>query len=157
MKYIVNLNAVVAATSAEQAKEIAMGQLVVKEQPAGVFSPKTVWDMMMDRTKNIKQEYFVVFYLDTQNSLMFVNTVSVGTLNSSLIHPREVFAPALEKRCSHIIVAHNHPSGSLEPSLEDLAITKRLQDAGKILGIEVVDHVLVTDNNYKSFKESNLM
>ena len=83
--------------------------------------------------------------------------ISIGTLNASLIHPRETFRTAILKNCASVIVVHNHPSGSLEPSNEDLAVTKRLKDAGKLLGIEVLDHVIVTADSHKSFKEQGLI
>ena len=99
----------------------------------------------------------MVFFLDTQNREIKRELVSVGTLNASLIHPREVFEPAIKYLASHIILAHNHPSGSLEPSDEDLAVTKRLVDSGRLLGIEVLDHVIVTGGGHASFKEKNLL
>ena len=77
-------------------------------------------------------------------------TISIGTLNASLVHPREVFKPAIECLAASIIVAHNHPSGGCEPSEADVMLTGRLSDAGKLLGVEVVDHVLVTGKDYKS-------
>ena len=92
----------------------------------------------------------MVFYLDTRNQEIQREIISVGTLNANLVHPREVFEPAIKHSCAQIIVAHNHPSGNPESSEDDLAITKRLVEAGKILGIEVVDHVILTKMAYMS-------
>ena len=101
-----------------------------------------------------KKEHFVVFYLDTRNQEIQREIISVGTLNANLVHPREVFEPAIKHSCAQIIVAHNHPSGNPEPSDDDLAITKRLTEAGKILGIEVIDHVIMTKNDWHSIVEA---
>jgi DNA repair protein RadC len=84
-------------------------------------------------------------------------TISIGTLNSSLVHPREVFEPALSFHAASIIIAHNHPSGELEPSSEDREITKRLIQAGKIIGIDIIDHIILTKNSYLSFQQKNLL
>ncbi|MAC84288.1 MAG: hypothetical protein CL624_09150 [Arcobacter sp.] len=107
--------------------------------------------------KDKQQEYFLCIYLDGANHLINTEVISIGTLNQSLVHPREVFSYAIEKRCASIILAHNHPSGTLEPSLSDINITKRLQEAGKILGIDVLDHVIFTNNGFYSFKEEGIL
>lgn len=100
------------------------------------------------------RENFVVLCLDTKNNVNALNTVSVGTLNSSLVHPREVFKAAILANSNAIILIHNHPSGDPTPSREDLEITKRLVEAGNIMGIEVIDHVVIGDNGkYVSLKE----
>ena len=111
----------------------------------------------LQELRTVKKEHFVVLYLNARNQLIHKETVSIGTLNASLIHPREVFKPAIDNLAASIIIAHNHPSGSAEPSEDDLEITKRLKDAGKILGIEIVDHVIITKNNLVSFKEKGLL
>jgi DNA repair protein RadC len=121
-----------------------------------VTNPVDVFNRLED-IRNSDKENFVVLFLDTQNHIVDKEIISVGTLNASLVHPREVFRTAIVKNCASVIIAHNHPSGSLEPSTEDLTTTKRLQDAGKLLGIEVVDHVLVTKDGCRSFKESSLI
>ena len=91
-------------------------------------------------------------FFDTRNNLI-VDDVSVGTLNASLVHPREVFSRAIEKHASHIIVAHNHPSGDVEPSGSDIKTTERLIEAGKIIGVTLVDHIIVSNNGYTSLRE----
>lgn len=134
-----------------------LGRRLLKDKPAMlILSPREVWEELKD-IRQSKKEHFVVFFLDTQNQEIKRELISVGTLNASLIHPREVFEPAIKHLASHVIIAHNHPSGSLEPSDEDLAVTKRLSDAGRILGIEVLDHVIATKTGYSSFKEKNLL
>ena len=104
-----------------------------------------------------KKENFVVLYLNSRNELLNKETISVGTLNASLVHPREVFEPATRIFAAQIILAHNHPSGDSEPSEDDLDLTKRMVEAGKILGIEVIDHVIISNLNSFSFKEKRLI
>lgn len=101
-----------------------------------------------------KKERFVVLYLDSQYALLDIRDISVGTLNSSLVHPREVFEPAVGKLAASIIVAHNHPSGLLKPSQEDLLVTQKLVEVGKILDIHVLDHVIVTSGGYVSLMKA---
>ena len=126
-------------------------------QHCGIFlKPQDIWDTLRDIREH-KKEHFVVFYLDTRNQEIKRDIVSIGTLNYNLVHPREVFEPAIRNLSAGIIVAHNHPSGCLEPSDEDLSLTKRLVQAGKLLGIEVLDHVIVTCDGYMSFKQKSLL
>ena len=101
------------------------------------------------------QEHLVVLSLDGANRLIKKRVISIGTLNASLVHPREVFADPLQDRAASIIVIHNHPSGTLEPSNADEAITKRLKDSGKLLGINLIDHVIITKTNYYSFADKD--
>ncbi len=107
--------------------------------------------------KDKRQEYFLCLYLDGANHLCETRVITIGTLNQSLVHPREVFAPAVENRCASIIVAHNHPSGILEASHEDMQVTKRLQESGKILGIELLDHVIFTREGFLSFRDREML
>jgi DNA repair protein RadC len=145
------------AKSSEIIALFELGRRLLKGKQANlILSPRQVWENLRDIREN-KKEHFVVFFLNTQNQEIEREVVSVGTLNASLIHPREVFEPAIKHLASHVIVAHNHPSGSLEPSEEDIAVTKRLCDSGRLLGIEILDHVIVTSRGYMSFKEQNLI
>ena len=107
--------------------------------------------------KNKTQEYFLTLYLDGANRLLETRVITIGTLNQSLVHPREVFSIAIEKRCASIIVAHNHPSGILEASFEDIEITKKLKYSGKILGIELLDHIIFTKDAFVSLKEEGVL
>jgi len=100
-----------------------------------------------------KQEYFLALYLDGANKLIANEIITIGILNESLVHPREVFAPAIEHRCASIIVAHNHPNGILKPSIEDIEVTKRLKDSSELLGIELLDHIIFIKEDYISLKE----
>jgi len=106
---------------------------------------------------NWKQENFVAVYLDGANKVIETRLLHLGTLTQSLVHPRELYAPAIELRSAGVIVAHNHPSGTPEPSADDLALTRRLQEAGKLLGIEFIDHVIITADTHYSFRQSGLI
>lgn len=100
-----------------------------------------------------KQEHLVALYLDGRNRIVKQQTISVGTLTANLVHPREVFAPALKNYAAQVIVVHNHPSGDSQPSNEDIKITQRLIEAGKILGIKLVDHIIVARDGFFSFNK----
>ena len=102
-------------------------------------------------------EHFMVLYLDRKGGLIVQENVSVGGLHSSIVHPREVFKTAVKRSAASIILAHNHPSGDPAPSQEDIDVTKRLVSAGEIMGIPIIDHIVVGDGIYRSFKESNLI
>lgn len=102
----------------------------------------------LQELRTAKKEHFVVLYLNARNQLIHKETISIGTLNASLVHPREVFHPAIEHLAASIIVAHNHPSGGTEPSEADIMLTRRLADAGKLLGIEMIDHIIVSKDSY---------
>lgn len=107
--------------------------------------------------KNARQEHFVSLTLDGSRKLIQKRTIFVGTLNKSLIHPREIFADAISDRAASLVVAHNHPSGNPSPSAEDIAITGRLKACGELLGIAVDDHVIVSKNGFFSFRENGLV
>lgn len=134
-----------------------LGKRLLKGKKARIYlTPKEVWEELKDIRDN-KKEHFVIFYLDSRNQEIKREIISVGSLNANLVHPREVFEPAVRNLAAQIILAHNHPSGDPEPSEDDLTITKRLVEAGKIMGIEVVDHIIVVKNGFFSFKEKNLI
>lgn len=120
-----------------------------------ILSPQDIWNICVD-IRCSKKEHFLVFYIDTQNNLIERQIVSIGILNASLIHPREIFEHAIKNNASTIIVAHNHPSGSVEPSDEDVLVTKHLAEAGKILGIDLIDHIIVSKDSHRSIKELGL-
>lgn len=121
-----------------------------------ILSPQSVWVEMRDLSLS-KKEHFVVFFLDVQNQIIKKDIISIGILDTSLVHPREVFEPAIKYSTAQIILAHNHPSNNLEPSPEDISVTRRLIRAGEIIGIEILDHVIVTKDSYFSLKEANLI
>lgn len=107
--------------------------------------------------EGVDREYLIVLNLNTKNRVTSLNTVSMGSLNSSIVHPREVFKPAILGNAASIIIAHNHPSGDPNPSKEDISITNRLKECGKLLGIELLDHIIVGENTYISFKEEGII
>lgn len=124
------------------ALELSRRYLIDCEQPI-IDSPEKAVEQLAD-IRNKQQEYFVVMTLDGANRLITKRTISIGTLTSSLVHPREVFADAITDRAASIIVAHNHPSGSLTASQSDIDITNRLKKAGELLGIKLLDHFIIT-------------
>lgn len=126
------------------------------EQKQEIASAQDVWKLCVD-FRGSKKEHFAAFFLDTQNKQIERQIISIGILNASLVHPREVFEPAVALHAASIIVVHNHPSGGVEPSPDDIAITKRLAEAGKILGIELLDHIIVTASEHISLKEKRLI
>jgi len=130
--------------------ELSRRYLVESEQPI-LDTPEKVVEQLKE-IKDKKQEYFVCLTLDGANRLIAKRTITIGTLTASLVHPREVFADAIADRAASIIVAHNHPSDSTTPSRADLEITKRLDEAGVLLGINLLDHVIITKNGFKSIK-----
>lgn len=134
-----------------------LGRRLLKDKPHKLLLSPSDVHREMKNYRNHKQEHFVVFFLDSRSGEIESQVVSVGTLNASIVHPREVFEPAINCSAAQIIIAHNHPSGDSEPSEDDIAITKRLNEAGKILGIEIIDHVIVSRNEWASFKEKGLI
>ncbi len=131
-------------------------RLLQNKQSALLLSPKDVWNELKD-IRDHKKEHFVIFFLDARNQEIKREIVSVGSLNANLVHPREVFEPAVRHLAAQVIIAHNHPAGDLDPSEHDIEITKRLKESGEVLGIELVDHIIVTRNGYTSFKEKQLL
>lgn len=126
--------------------ELWRRQFEVSERPV-IDSPEKAVEQLAD-IRDKKQEYFVCLTLDGANRLIAKRVISIGTLTSSLVHPREVFADAITDRAASIIVAHNHPSGNLEASQADLEVTKRLREAGELLGISLIDHILLTSTGF---------
>ena len=123
-----------------------------------IRSPEDAAKIVSEYLRGVDREHFVGLYLNSANALIAIHTVSVGTLNSSLVHPREVFKLALMVNAASVIVAHNHPSGNAEPSQEDLAVTRQLVEAGKILGITIHDHIITTGGTtYASLAERGLI
>lgn len=121
-----------------------------------ISSPADVEGLLRGRIANLDRENFVAVLLNTKNEVLEFPTISVGTLSASLVHPREVFKPAIRASAASVVLAHNHPSGKVEPSREDREVTRRLCDAAEIIGIEVLDHVILGDG-YFSMKEHELL
>jgi len=116
-------------------------------------NPEKVFKFMRSKIKDYSKEHFYVIALNSRN--WSVSEISIGTLDSSLVHPREVFSEAIKNKAVSVIFVHNHPSGDPEPSEEDLAITKKLIDSGNVLGIKVIDHIIITRSNFLSVQNQN--
>jgi DNA repair protein RadC len=137
---------------------VELGRRVATSQSArtSVRSPRDVSTLVMEEMRFLDREQFRIVLLDAKNHVLGVRVVSVGSLSSSIVHPREIFKEAIARSSAAIILVHNHPSGDPTPSREDVEVTRRLVEAGRLLGIEVLDHVVVGDNKYVSFKEKGI-
>ncbi|WP_410746837.1 RadC family protein [Clostridium neonatale] len=118
-----------------------------------INSPDTVVNLFRNFLDGCDREILIVCCLNTKNEPTSISTVSIGSLNSSIVHPREVFKTAVMSNAASIIISHNHPSGDTTPSKEDINITKRIKEAGDIIGIKLLDHIIIGDKNYLSLKE----
>lgn len=127
--------------------------LITDNQP---ITPNYIFQDLFE-ARNSKKEKFYAYYLDARNLLIKRELISVGTVDSSLVHPREVFEPAIKSSAVSLIIAHNHPSGNVEPSNADIEITEVLKDSGTLLGIKLKDHIIVAKDKFYSFKENNLL
>lgn len=122
-----------------------------------ITQPKDAAELLMEDMRYLKQEHLKVIMLNTKNTVITVKSVSVGSLNSSIVHPREVFCEAIKKSSASIIISHNHPSGDPSPSSEDISLTQRIKESGKLLGIELLDHIIIGNGNYVSLKEKGII
>ena len=122
-----------------------------------ICGPEDLYRSFLFLFRQQVKERFIVFWLNATNRIIGFEIVTEGILNSSLIHPREVFRGAIVATCASVILSHNHPSGNTEPSAEDLSITKQIVEAGKIIGIPVHDHIVFTDDAFVSFAERGLI
>lgn len=120
-------------------------------------SPQQVFDYFHHEFRDSRKEYFLILLLDGKNRIIRRVQVSEGSLNQSIVHPREVFNPAVKESAAAVILVHNHPTGDPSPSSEDIAVTRRLREAGEIMGIKVLDHIIVGDGEYLSFVERGLL
>jgi DNA repair protein RadC len=136
---------------------IELGKRLCQNKKNSIFlSPKDVWEELKDIRDN-RKESFVIIFLDSRNQEIKREIISTGTLTSSIVHPREVFEPAIKYTCASIMLAHNHPSGISDPSEADIEVTERLVEAGKLLDIQILDHVIVSKTSWFSFKENDLL
>ncbi len=145
------------ATTLLAAFELSKRALEVNDTNLPVINDAKDAIAQLSDMRDLKKEHFVALYLNAKNQLVHKETISMGTLDANLVHPREVFEPALEHRAAQIMVAHNHPSGDPKPSEDDIEITKRLTEAGKLMGIEVMDHIIISKNSHFSFKEEKML
>nr|WP_042354916.1 DNA repair protein RadC [Bacillus rubiinfantis] len=118
-----------------------------------IRSPEDGANYVMNDMRFLTQEHFVCLYLNTKNQVIHKQTVFIGSLNTSIVHPREVYREALKRSAASIIALHNHPSGDPAPSREDIEVTRRLVECGKIIGIDLLDHLIIGDNRFVSLKE----
>lgn len=122
-----------------------------------ITSPEILYSILKAKITDYFKEHFIVCCLDVRNRLISSDIISIGTLTSSLVHPREVFETAIKRHSAQIIIAHNHPSGEPEPSEDDIKITKRLLEVSKYIGIELIDHLIITETSFISFKQKGLI
>ncbi|MGW7976049.1 JAB domain-containing protein [Staphylococcus xylosus] len=118
-----------------------------------ITSPQDVANFMMGKMEHLTQEKFIVLFLNSKNVVIKQKTIFIGTLNSSIVHPREIFSEAIKCASNAIVVLHNHPSGDTTPSKEDIRTTNRLRECGEILGIDLLDHIIIGDHTYMSMVE----
>lgn len=146
------------ASQVKAALELARRLSQFSDLPRPVIkSPDDAAGLVMEEMRHLDREHFRALLLNTRNQVIGTDKVSVGTLNSSTVHPRELFRSAIKRSAASVILVHNHPSGDPTPSREDLDITARLGEAGKIIGIEVLDHIIIGDNRFTSFKAKGLL
>lgn len=142
---------------------LAMIELAVRmhthslEDKIRIKTPQCVADLLMERMRYYTQEHFIGLYLNTKNVVIHEQLIFKGSLNASIVHPREVFKEAVKRSAANIIVAHNHPSGDPTPSVEDIEATKRLMNCGTMFGIELLDHIIIGDGTFISIKEKGIL
>jgi DNA repair protein RadC len=136
--------------------ELSKALMGPEDEKPVISSPGDIYDQFKHMAL-LEYESFVACYLNTKNRIVWHQEISRGTLNTSLVHPREFFSPAVRLKCASVVAIHNHPSGDPTPSREDLDVTKRLVDAGRLLGIELIDHVVIGSGKFVSFREKGLL
>ena len=154
---LTNIKGLGQAKAATVLAALEIGRRIASAKPIEkihLSCPQDVADFLMPRLRYAAKEQFVVILLNNKNKVIGTEVVSEGSLSSSVVHPREVFAPAILHHAAAIMVAHNHPSGDPKPSTEDEEVTRLLSRSGKVLGIPMIDHVIIGDGNYYSFLEN---
>jgi len=132
-------------------------EMFVEEPKRKICSPKDVYTLMYPKMREQKKEKFITLCLDTKNQILKEEVVSIGSLNASIVHPREVFKSALLESSASVIMVHNHPSGDPSPSREDIMVTEKMVEGGKLLGIDVLDHIIIGDGRYVSLKDEGFV
>ncbi len=153
------INGIGKAKAAQIKAAIELGNRLAAFEPGAdkpLKCPQEVAALLMEEMRYLKKEHMKLVLLNVKCNLISVEEISVGSLNASIVHPREVFNPAIRKSSASIIMVHNHPSGDPSPSSEDVSITARIAEAGKLIGIELVDHIIIGDGKYISMKEKGL-
>lgn len=156
LEKLLNIHGLGIAKASQILSSIELSRRYLIKQNRKITSSNDVYNELKEY-HNKQQEYFLCLYLDGANHLIQTKVITIGILNQSLVHPREVFSYAIEKRCASIIVAHNHPSGILQASNEDINVTKRLKESSQILGIELLDHLIFTQSGFISLKEEGIL
>jgi DNA repair protein RadC len=139
---------------------VELGKRIYRKHSEGRYvikSPEDAAAYLMTDMSSLVQEHFVVLFLNVKNEVLHKQTIFIGSLNSSIVHPREIFREAVKRSAASIICAHNHPSGNPTPSPEDIEVTDRLVEAGSIIGIELLDHLIIGDHRFISLKEKGYM
>lgn len=147
------------AKAAQIKAAIELGRRLAAFRPERplIQNPADAAYILMDEMRYLDREHFRTISLNTKNRVLAIDNVAVGSLNSSYVHPREVFKGPVRRSAAAVILVHNHPSGDPAPSLEDIQVTRRLVEAGKVLGIEVLDHLILGDGSFISMKEKGLL
>lgn len=148
------------AKAAQIIAAIELGKRIAtrpKEKKLQIHDSQKVADLFIEDMRYLKKEFFKILLLNSKNEIIAIEEISVGNLNSSIVHPREVFSMVIKKSAASIILVHNHPSGNTTPSQNDIEVTNRLVEAGTLMGIQVIDHLIIGDGKYLSFREKLLI
>lgn len=157
---LTSINGIGQAKAVQLLAAVELGRRLSSKQTDAKYtirSPKDAASYLMADMTSLKQEHFVVLFLNIKNQVLHRQTIFVGSLNASIVHPREIFREAVRRSAASIVCAHNHPSGNPAPSPEDIAVTKRLMEAGSIVGIELLDHLIIGDHQFISLNEKGYM
>lgn len=157
---LTSINGIGQAKAVQLLAAVELGRRLSSKQTDAKYtirSPKDAASYLMADMTSLKQEHFVVLFLNIKNQVLHRQTIFVGSLNASIVHPREIFREAVRRSAASIVCAHNHPSGNTAPSPEDIAVTKRLMEAGSIVGIELLDHLIIGDHQFISLNEKGYM
>ncbi|MGD7007759.1 RadC family protein [Metabacillus sp. 84] len=157
---ITSISGIGQAKATQLLASMELGKRILKlsnEERYVIRSPQDGANYVMEEMRFLTQEHFVCLYLNTKNHVIHKHTVFIGSLNASIVHPREVFKEAFRRSAASFICIHNHPSGDPSPSREDIEVTKRLSECGKMIGIELLDHLIIGDRKYISLKEKGYL
>jgi len=160
LEEIVSIKGIGEAKAVQLLAAIELGRRLAQMQVHNRFtirSPQDAASFLMPEMSSLNQEHFVTLFLNTKNQVIHKQTIFIGSLNSSIVHPREIFREAVKRSAASFICAHNHPSGIATPSPEDIDVTKRIQEAGYIIGIDLIDHIIIGDHQFISLKEKGYM
>lgn len=160
LEEITNINGIGLAKAVQIMAAVEIGRRIGNlafDDRYSIRSPEDGANYVMNDMRFLSQEHFVCLYLNTKNQVLHKQTIFIGSLNASIVHPREVFKEAFRRSAASIICIHNHPSGDPTPSREDIEVTKRLVECGKIIGIDVLDHLIIGEKKYVSLKEKGYL